>query len=379
MQASTPQGDDHDAVDAAQPRRRNRRRIVRNLLLLAIIIAAAMTPWSDIRRSFAHYAAPAPSGPYGARIDVVTVIAPPESGYGAIDVRFIYPTTRSLAPGEAGWPLLLYVSGWQGAADDNDPLLLELASRGFAIAAMDDIYREDPPADEDPDRAAAREGVLDYSSDEALARMLELSDLRVEMQRVKVSAVLDGLIRATVTGDLPVTLDFERVGAIGFSFGGATALEAMAHDPRIGAVINMDGGLAGVSARQVVAGAYLEMRSTEDPVRLPSWIQWLRPRNEFLVKELDIQRDASRRQLERRDAHVVTIWGAAHGDFSAALHHENRWRRWRPWRPPLIEAERAYEIRGAYILSFLETYLRDRPHPLISSATPPYVEARLGP
>ncbi|MCI4664763.1 MAG: hypothetical protein MRY74_08575 [Neomegalonema sp.] len=355
-------------------RQTNRRRgLIRAVLaLLAICLAGvlAMAPWNDLRYGFTRVPPPPPSGPFATQI----IDIPAAEGLSAI--RLFAPKTAAAAQAA---PLILYMPGFQGRATDNDALLANLASHGYAIAAFDDIAHDAPPAGESESRRAARRGDLDYRTEQAYRATSKRLDVRAEMSAHKMTAMLDRLerlARLEVSPLAAVRLDFSRVGALGFSFGGATAIEAMARDSRILAAANLDGDLAGRTATEIVDGPYLELNSTDRPVVWPKWMAWLRPTNAFVVEEARLARKASRDQTARPNAHLIVITGARHNDFTDALHGGARWRGWRPWLPPLAQAERVRSITDAYLLAFFGAHLRGEPSPLLTASPSPFEEVR---
>lgn len=136
---------------------------------------------------------------------------------------------------EASWPVLLYSHGHQTLATENTRRLENLASHGFVVIGMDHV---DCFATVFPDGRLFRGvqlpnlGVGDAAT--KVVVMDRLADIRF---------VLDELERWNA-GDplLQGRLDLERVGILGFSFGGATAAAACAMEPRLKAGLSLDGG-----------------------------------------------------------------------------------------------------------------------------------------
>jgi hypothetical protein len=158
-----------------------------------------------------------------------------------------------LADAPSRLPILLLVSGWGGERWNNTALAQDLASHGYLVAASD------PPR-------GVFAGVnidqpFDLSSPDAYRRTRVVAAAKLAAQVAALRAALDRLqsMAADPTGPLFGRLDLGRVGAVGYSFGGATAAEAAVQDPRIHAAVNLDGLLFGEAFRVGVPKPYLEM------------------------------------------------------------------------------------------------------------------------
>ncbi len=145
----------------------------------------------------------------------------------------------AFAPIDARVPVLIYVAAWGGERTDNTALLEELASRGFVVAAIGDVMFDDPPVS----RLA---GPLDFHSERAFEATKRVADEKLAFDARRVSALLDRLAELDARdpeGRFTHRLDLGRAGIVGYSFGGAVALEAARRDPRLRAALNMDGWL----------------------------------------------------------------------------------------------------------------------------------------
>lgn len=139
------------------------------------------------------------------------------------------------APLAAGrHPLLLFSHGLGQIRTFSTALLEELASRGYVVAAIDHTY--DAGVVEFPDGRLV-DGIA--SPLPAPAERQQLLATRVGDVRF----VLNELTRRATarSGFLAGHLDLRKVGALGHSFGGATAAAAMLADSRIVAGVDLDG------------------------------------------------------------------------------------------------------------------------------------------
>lgn len=135
-------------------------------------------------------------------------------------------------------PLLLFSHGLSTLRAIHTSLIEELASRGYIVAAIDHTY--DAALVEFPNGRVVRGVAPAQPTLDETATLLatRVADVRFVLDR------LSRLARAR-TGLLAQRLDRARVGALGHSFGGATAAAAMLADPRIRAGINLDGKVWG--------------------------------------------------------------------------------------------------------------------------------------
>lgn len=180
------------------------------------------------------------------------------------------PDAALLAPAGPGWPLLIFSHGLGGYAAQNTALCEELASHGYFVVALthatgsaaarqaDGSYQALPRQDRakalDPwlyvcagRRRRARDRAAQDEASRCLAR---IESLQVEQERwvADIRDALDGLAGSNAPAFMQRhrgAFDLGRVGLIGMSFGGSASAAAACVEPRIGAVVNLDGGQIG--------------------------------------------------------------------------------------------------------------------------------------
>jgi len=260
------------------------------------------------------------------------------------------------------FPVIVYFDGWPEDKTQNVNLILELVSRGFAVASV--TWRGiDRP-------------LVEYSSAAAMQRSVDLDHQRTRAHARDGTAVLDrlGSLNTDAQGSFAGTLDTQHAGALGFSFGGAVAAQLARSDPRVQAAINLDGrhwaeGLeSGVSkpylfiCEQLIVPSDADVASPEPSVRY-----------EAQLDRIDYA------QLDRNQAANggirVTLPGAAHMNFTdVAL------------RSPLqrfsfggaLDARRVQDITRTYVIEFFERYVRaGREPPPLEAPWPRFPEAQL--
>ncbi|HEV8556632.1 MAG TPA: lipase [Actinophytocola sp.] len=150
---------------------------------------------------------------------------PPEPPVAWGDIRRHAFAGAPVRPGR--WPVVLFSPGFQSTREMHANVVDDLASHGYAVVSVSHTYES--MLVEFPGGRLAPSLITNQEP----ATMRTALDTRVADLRF----VLD-----TLPGRLP-WLDFTRVGAMGHSYGGFTAAEAMLHDPRIRAGIDVDGPL----------------------------------------------------------------------------------------------------------------------------------------
>jgi predicted dienelactone hydrolase len=190
-----------------------------------------------------------------------------------------------LATNETSYPVVVYSHGHGSHRQNNTGLAEELASRGFVVVAMDhddafaSAQSEDKPvlparspvdATECPIVATAYASIVDNRIKDCLFVMDELSRLNMN------DALLEG------------RLDLQRLGAVGFSFGGITVAELGRIDPRCKAVLLLDAGPTLILSTNLTEGGlqkpFLSISSAMDRPNCPAWGEWLASSKALFVK-----------------------------------------------------------------------------------------------
>jgi len=136
------------------------------------------------------------------------------------------------------WPVVIFSPGFGASRSWYTGLVTELVSRGYVVITLDHPYES--PITELANGTIARR--IDTSPRDTNARepwMATQLGIRATDFQFAIDRIIEGL------DDLKGHLDFSRIVAVGHSFGGATAVAATGRDPRIGAVVNIDGTLYG--------------------------------------------------------------------------------------------------------------------------------------
>jgi hypothetical protein len=226
-------------------------------------------------------------------------------------------------------------------------MLANLASHGFALAAIHDPFRE--------------RTVFGLAS--ARQRSQGSSD-RVARGARTASILLDALQELDTGGD-PVwagRLDLTNVGIMGFALGGGVAAEATHADVRYVAAAN----LAGPISARLVTVPYLVMLSELPPINTITSVQ--APKN---ARDILFHRRA-RHQAALPKSHIMEIDGTRREHFRGLLSF--RWRL--ATRRPATAHKRIQTIIDTYSVAFFSTYLQDSKHPLMCVNHSPYPEVQ---
>jgi predicted dienelactone hydrolase len=272
------------------------------------------------------------------------------------------------------FPILIYSPGG-GQPHFTGTFAAEfLASHGYVVVAVahtgndpirhfpdgyDYKAKEEPDADQTGEAhkptpmEAFEAGIKDYSTH---LMPLEVQDLRFVIDRLQALA-------ATRGDRWYQRLDFEHIGAFGWSLGGALSLQASRDEPRIKAAVNHDGWL------------YTDVADTgtHRPVMVIGYSAESDATTPAAEREIEMVGNSRFwRMFARTDAdwYSVDIKHVSHGHFSdlslseAADH-------------ALIHPRLAHDIINAYTLEFFDKYLRGHTDSPLLSGKNGYPEVTL--
>jgi len=261
-----------------------------------------------------------------------------------------------LAPPNDVYPVIIFSHGWNGFAAQNTGQALELASRGYVVAATQHTYGavvtvfpNGEIAHNNPD--ALPDGVADEEYDKA-ARML------AEQWAGDISFALDFLAdeNSDSASAFFSTIDPDSIGVYGHSTGGGAAIQFCGMDARCKALLGMDPFMTPVSEQVLDNGV-------SQPAFFmfsQGWVDRVDSKNNRLFKRFYENLDPSTR--------AIGIQGTEHYDFSDLPMLS-------PIAPQLglkgpINGKRATEIVNAYLIAFFELTLKGKPTDLLDGPSP---------
>lgn len=146
---------------------------------------------------------------------------------------------------ERSYPVVIFRAGASAAVANYTTLAEDLASHGYVVVGLDAPYRTDVVVF--PDGRVIRR-TPENNPERCLGREASCADRLIAAWKADIAFVLDQLTRlntADETGKFTGRLDLTRIGLLGHSFGGATALQFCRDDSRCKAGIDLDGAPLG--------------------------------------------------------------------------------------------------------------------------------------
>jgi predicted dienelactone hydrolase len=278
-------------------------------------------------------------------------------------------TDAPIARGNARFPVLIYQPGGGTARFIGTFQAEELASRGYVVVGTDHPGFSETVLFPDGYRFQADTLLAPKETgnfrDDVLKNWGWLGNEVFPTWIADASYTLDKIAELDRTpGHLFYKrLDLSRIGMMGWSFGGATAMQMSRNDPRVKAVVDQDGQLFGDVRDKGTSRPFMLMHhGLED--KPP------KPEQSDVMKEMTAMTKAWDRSLidhSTNDWYEVTIEKTQHGHFSDFLLFFRR-------NPAELEPRRAHQIITAYTLAFFDKYLRGQNSDLLKAPSDRFSE-----
>ncbi|MGW8316282.1 MAG: alpha/beta hydrolase family protein [Bacteroidales bacterium] len=286
---------------------------------------------------------------------------------------------------EKTYPVVLYSHSFYGLDTENTMLIELLASEGYVVVSIAHTYEniltflgedETVPGDLDYfferyDAHAEREEALykefRKASDEGtrydlVRQILGVDDQSTQLLKIRTADVK--LVLRTLkkwnSGDnmFRSRLDLDRVGIMGWSFGGSTAMESCMADTTLKAGINLDGYPYGplFNNGATMRQPYMLIQSESDDIM------------EEMVGRLQMERI-------RSQGYYYMIKGAQHTNFWDFPFFFRIYKYIDFWGP--IDPLRMLEIERTYVVGFFDRYLKGLEVPDLNQTNSPIPEVKI--
>jgi dienelactone hydrolase len=263
------------------------------------------------------------------------------------------------------YPVLLSLPGWAGSRRENTTFVQDLASRGFIVAGIG--YDDPACAGMDGSVGAAAAIDLDFSSKATFERTLGVAHQKIERVAGAASNVinrLEALDRADPAGRFNGRLELERVGVVGYSLGGAIAMQLCWSDDRLKAAVNIDGWIFDAAPGGWIEQPFMFI-SDDSPAATSADLSNRNPARRYHAVLDDMSARRMSDELAKHGGVAVTILGSDHLDFSDAAYLS---------RVALLRGRRpdgaAIRIAADYSAAFFGQVLNGEASPLFSNPPP---------
>jgi predicted dienelactone hydrolase len=293
-----------------------------------------------------------------------------DAHYALVESHSLFgvPLSRS----QARYPVVLFMPSWSGTRTESTYHTQQLASHGYIVVGIDHPYSSSITVF--PDGRIARRrfsGEEDYSSETGFESFLKTADEQVRLRAYDARSVLDALERLNASdpdGILTERLDLGRIGVFGFSLGGGAAAQACWLDQRFSAGLDMDGMIAGESAKQgTIAPFFFMIGNTESftHVDLSKADPATQREAKFNLNQIALMQDS----LRTYGGYWMEIPTMGHGDFSDSPFYSVS-------RNGYAERLRWMQLTSRYVVAFFDEQLKGLKQKLLEGSSMEIPEVR---
>jgi hypothetical protein len=288
-------------------------------------------------------------------------------------------------PEKGSYPVIIYSPSFYGLNTENTLLFEELASNGYIVFSIShsfetivSIFPDDQVIPGNLDHISdlfdshydkEKQLYLDYRNTnnheekvKLTKQILSVDDLSTQLIKTRKEDIIfllnkmerldndDGLFKGK--------MDLNRVGIMGWSFGGAAVIEACIAESRFKAGINIDGWPYGAlfNSDKTIRQPFMLIRSES------------KEDMEHIINDMMVEKcENSVYLLDIKDAWHTNFW-----DFPLFFKIYKYFGYWGP-----IDPLRLLEINRAYITGFFDKYLKEKNPSLLDGQSDPYPEVTI--
>lgn len=279
-----------------------------------------------------------------------------------------------VASHEVPYPVLLFNPAWGGSRTQNTYQTEFLASHGYIVIAIDHTHNSSLVAFPNGQvvKAAPVQAIDDFTNS-TFDKQKTIAEHELDTQAKDDIFVLNSFAAMNENPHSPWfhSLDMNRVGAFGHSFGGATSIEACFRDPRIDAAMNMDGWIYGHIATSALDKPLFVMYEQGWPPDTQAYIEEAKSTQPYARTDIwDLHN--LRRTMTEQGGYVLTLDHTRHMNFSdRSLYSPIRKLTDSGSMNPIL----AHSIINQYTLAFFDHVLKGRPEALLNPAHQPLADA----
>ena len=261
------------------------------------------------------------------------------------------------------YAVILFSHGWNGFNAQNTGQMIQLASRGYVVIAVNHTYGA--VATVFPD------GNIAYNNPSALPNGVPDDEYEIAARKLvnqwagDLAYTLDyiGIWNSDIRNSYYSKFDFNRIGVYGHSTGGGAAIQFCGTDPRCKALLGMDPFMRPVSAEVLANG----VSQPSFFIFSQSWADLVDSKNNQLFNQFYPKISDSKG--------AISINGTKHYDFSDLPLLS-------PITPQLglkgpLNGKRVIEIVDIYLIDFFEMTLNGKPSNLFNGDFTDFPEVKL--
>lgn len=316
---------------------------------------------------------------------------------------------ENVSDDEAGFPVLIYLTGFSGWSSTNTLQVQELVSHGYVVVGLDQPYTAaavtfpDGTVVQALDRARERklvdqsivpvnpalelnglpleDGIIPYLAEDVSFTLNRLADINAGRGEAAELADVDGGDLADADGNLADAdgnlagedgvlagkLDLNSVGVFGVSLGAMAGAQSCHNDLRLKACLMVDAAMPVAVVESGLTQPAMWVTRDADVMRLEREKSGGWSEDEIRMTQ-HTMRDTFGKSTSP-SKYFVDVPGAFHVDFTDAP-------LWTPINKQLglsgPQGAQTPEILGAYVKAFFDEALRSRPAPLLDGTLKPY-------